>query len=83
MVDYFIRQVTPRKYQIAKFEDTKEPTDLYYVTETKTNGWFHCDCQGFRRNQSQEHKHIVMAIMLSDYGFNHFDEEFNGNKLCS
>jgi hypothetical protein len=81
MTDYFVRNLTPRKYQIAKFEDGKEPTEIYTVTENTSNDYFHCDCQGFRRNQSQEHKHIRMAMLLSELGFNHFDEDVNGEKV--
>lgn len=81
MTEYFVRQLTPRTYQIAKFEDSKEPTEIYKVTETSTNDYFHCDCMGFRRSPSQEHKHVVMAMLNSELKYNYFDGQINGSKV--
>jgi hypothetical protein len=81
MTEYFIRNITPRKFQIAKFTDgSKEPTEIYNVTENLANNYFHCDCMGFRRAPSQEHKHVIMAIALAEEGCNHFDENLKGYK---
>ncbi len=81
MTDYFIRHLTPRVTQIAKFEDSKEPEAIYKVTENTANNYYHCDCPGFRRNQAQDHKHILMTIMHDEYGFNYMDEELNGQVI--
>jgi len=75
MIEYFVRNLTPRTFQIAKFEDTDEPTEIYKVTENLSTNWFHCDCMGFRRNQSQDHKHILMAMWHQEKGFNYFSGE--------
>lgn len=82
MIEYYARNITPRKFQIAKFEDgSKEPAEIYTVTENVSNNWFHCDCMGFKRNQSQEHKHIIMAIALAEEGCNFFTEDLKGSKV--
>ena len=80
--EYFVRNLTPRKFQIAKFEDgSKEPTDIYTVTEHPSNDWMHCNCMGFRRSQSQEHKHIIMASLLAEEGLNYFDDNMKGETV--
>lgn len=80
-MDYFIRKLNNKVYQIAKFEETKEPTELYTVTENLSNGYFHCNCMGFRRNQSQDHKHVIMAMYHKEHGYNHFSDSLDGKKL--
>ena len=80
-MEYFIRQLDNKHYQIAKFEETKEPTEIYTVTENLSNGYFHCDCFGFRRNQTQDHKHVIMAMYNKKHGYNYFDENGTGKQL--
>lgn len=81
MLQYLVRQLDNKHFQIAKFEDSSLPTETYEITKTLSNGWYHCNCMGFRRNQSQDHKHIVMCQAFEDNGTNLFDGEFNGDKF--
>lgn len=80
-MEYFIRQLSNKKWQIAKFDSTKEPTDIYFVEKVLKNEYYSCSCMGFRRNQTQDHKHIGMVMYLEQHEYNHFTEEGIGSKV--
>lgn len=83
MTEYFVRNLTPRSWQIAKFEDgSKEPSEIYKVTDYPSQDRMHCDCLGFRRATDEyTHKHIVMVLGNIESGYNYFDENFVGKKV--
>jgi len=57
---YMIRQIAEKEYEIASFDNDREPTAVYQV---KVRGdWYACNCPGFYRQHDKErHKHSKLV----------------------
>ena len=80
-MEYFVRSTDNKNFEIAKFDGNDEPEQVYHVKKTLTSGWLACDCWGFRKNPNQNHKHCVMIMYYEQHGYNHFNENCEGEKL--
>ena len=80
-MEYFIRRLDNKHCEVAKFESGKEPVEVYTLTENLSNGYIHCSCLGFRKNPSQDHKHVIMQLYFVEHGYNHFSDNLVGEKI--
>ena len=68
MVEYYIRRLNNLKFEVAKFEERKEPAAVYSVRYSELSNTGRCNCpasfrKAFRRNAGtgSADKHVRMV----------------------